>query len=249
MHPRVVEILTLPSIKQRTHRWFEERKKIVSATLAESVCLNPDQVVSSKLANVPSFTSAAMDKGTLYETPTKNLYSKLYNKVVYDVDLIIHPDYPHIGASPDGVTSDGINTEFKSVTSRAFGALPPKYWAQTQVQMFVLNLYMTNFFETRVTEIPLDAKTDKHFGYFYEIFNTTEKQLEYKYSPIDEDFVVESPMPILRKVKYEFTEYNMIEIPRDDEFCKLFVERATYVMECVNSGYDAKMLALDATYS
>jgi hypothetical protein len=70
-----------------------------------------------------------------------------------------HPDYPFIGASPDGINIDPENNrygrmiEIKNVVNRDITGIPKEeYWVQTQGQTEVCNLDECDFVETRFKE-------------------------------------------------------------------------------------------------
>jgi len=71
-----------------------------------------------------------------------------------DVGLRQHPDYPWLGASPDGIFKCGIGLEIKCPHSRPIHHLCPlEYYAQVQVQMEVCDLEMVLFAQFRPPSI------------------------------------------------------------------------------------------------
>jgi hypothetical protein len=172
---------------------------------------------------------AAVEWGTRYETVARKLYEYKYNKHVNEFGLILHDVYPYIGASTDGVTDDLINLELKVPTSREFGELPIQYWIQTQIQMFVLDLYMTDYFELKLSESVVivtdesidDTDASTNFGYMVEFYNGG---LKYVYSEVNSPIewlrfaVRDIAFPIIRTVKWTESQSNLIRIPRDDLF-------------------------------
>ena len=51
----------------------------------------------------PTFTSPPTTHGKNYEQTAITIFQRRYNKTVEKCGLFIHPSYPFLGASPDGV--------------------------------------------------------------------------------------------------------------------------------------------------
>jgi putative phage-type endonuclease len=81
--------------------------------------------------------TATMMQGNINEPIIRQKYSNETGKRVYMVGLIPLDDHPWLGASPDGITNDGIMVEIKSPKSRAIGngMVPPMYMPQVQLQL------------------------------------------------------------------------------------------------------------------
>ena len=65
--------------------------------------------------------------GTKYEEVATEIYRIKYNTTVIEFGCLGHPKYSFIGASPDGITPDGIMLEIKVPKTRKFKAnnVPP----------------------------------------------------------------------------------------------------------------------------
>ena len=58
-----------------------------------------------------------------------------------------------MGASPDGITKDGIMLEIKCPYTRVMnGTVPPQYWAQVQGQLEVCGLDMCDYLECKLVK-------------------------------------------------------------------------------------------------
>jgi hypothetical protein len=72
---------------------------------------------------------------------------------VLEFGLITHPEYPWLGASPDGITEDGVMIEIKCPFRRKITGIPPfYYWIQVQLQLEVCNLDYCDFVEYEFVE-------------------------------------------------------------------------------------------------
>ena len=97
--------------------------------------------------------------GNKYENLTIMIYEKMYNTKIGTFGCIIHPKYPFIGASPDGINIDHNNPrygrmlEVKNIFNREITGIPKEeYWIQMQIQMETCDLEECDFIETRFKE-------------------------------------------------------------------------------------------------
>ena len=92
--------------------------------------------------------------GKKYEDVALNLYKKLKNKKVYEFGLLKHPRLNWLGASPDGITEDGVMLEIKCPYSRKIkDTVPPlHYYIQVQLQLEVGMLDEADFLECEIKE-------------------------------------------------------------------------------------------------
>jgi hypothetical protein len=83
------------------------------------------------------------------------LYEHKNRYKVYDFGLMPHPIHRFLGASPDGITSDGRMLEIKVPLSRKLSGRPPlHYWIQMQMQMECCDLDVCDFVECKISEYP-----------------------------------------------------------------------------------------------
>ena len=97
--------------------------------------------------------------GQKYEPISIEFYKKLYNTEITDFGCIKHPQYPFIGASPDGINTDPTNLrygrmlEIKNIVNREINGIPKtEYWIQMQLQMETCDLNECDFLETKFVE-------------------------------------------------------------------------------------------------
>lgn len=183
MHPQVQELLNRPQPEQRSEEWYLARKGRITASAVASLltrtkeccesyvkefhledtfeydnrCCNP---YSSKrqftLDKCKSrFTaSQATVWGCKYESVAIDIYSKNHGVKVIEFGLLAHKDLDYIGASPDGITEDGIMIEIKCPFRRKItGITPLYYWQQVQIQLEVCDLEYCDFVEYEFTEV------------------------------------------------------------------------------------------------
>ncbi|KAK6186691.1 hypothetical protein SNE40_005976 [Patella caerulea] len=109
-----VEVLTRHQANNRT--WFRFRTGRITASRMKSVChTNPNSPSQSLIQNicypdVVKFSSVATKWGCDHERHAREMFTSLIqvehdNVHVRDSGLVISPQYPHIGASPDAIVT------------------------------------------------------------------------------------------------------------------------------------------------
>ncbi len=140
---------------QRSDDWFAARcGKVTASRVADLVAKTKTgystsrqnymaQLICERLTGKPaeSFNSAAMQRGTEKEPEARAIYMLESGEIVEECGLIIHPDIPEFGASPDGlVCADGLieikcpNTWTHLETLKT-GKPKGEYLTQMQAQM------------------------------------------------------------------------------------------------------------------
>jgi len=154
--PRVEELLKIPQYEQRTPEWYKQRENAITASdvptvLGENSYKKPWNLLVDKCnANPKPFIGNSATKwGTYYEDVAIEKYSEKYNKKVLPFGLLIHPEYPWLGGSPDGITTDGILLEVKCPLSRkiVMGEVPHHYLSQVLLNLEITNLDLGHFIE------------------------------------------------------------------------------------------------------
>ena len=123
--------------EQRTKEWYEAREnKITASDIATAINESKYQkdyvLLKKKVTRDRKFISnAAMEWGVKYEEVAVMIYEQRNKTKVYEYGCLPHPVYDFIGASPDGITDDGIMLEIKCPSSRKItGVIPHYYWCQ-----------------------------------------------------------------------------------------------------------------------
>ena len=96
--------------------------------------------------------------GNKFEEIATICYQDRTNSKVEEYGLITHQNYPLIGASPDGITTDGIMLEIKCPFTRELKTegynnglgVPDYYWDQVQIQLEVCNLEYCDFEQCKI---------------------------------------------------------------------------------------------------
>ncbi len=183
MSDKVQALLQRPVLQQRTEPWYSARRNCITAsdiasalTMDETACgpyvkkftIQDFKFSSTKSANPYSSTEEFIKKkvapevwegnlatefGTTYEPIAQLWYQKQTGSELLEFGLLLHPEYPWLGASPDGITPEGILVEIKCPLRRAVSKVPPiHYWMQMQLQMEVTNLDICHFLDMHMCE-------------------------------------------------------------------------------------------------
>ena len=170
-------LLKLPKYEQKSKEWFAQRENKVTASSASSLLirdydtcidyikqfdLDEDEIVNDKCCNPYSskkqyiidkcennFTgNIAVYWGVKYEQVVTDLYAVNFNTHVHEFGMIEHPEYKWLGASPDGITEEGVMIEIKCPYRRKItGITPLYYYIQVQLQLEICNLEYCDYVE------------------------------------------------------------------------------------------------------
>jgi putative phage-type endonuclease len=156
IHEQVKELLKIPQFEQRSPEWFEQRNNAITASdiptvLGENSYKKPWSLLLDKCNRNPKpfVGNDATRWGTHYEDIAIEKYSEIKNKKVLSFGLIIHRDYPWLGGSPDGITTDGILLEVKCPLKRKIihGEVPHHYKSQVLLNLEICDLELAHFIE------------------------------------------------------------------------------------------------------
>ncbi len=204
---QVCRLQKLPQPVQRSPEWYEMRNSMLSASDWGTILGmnkyggNKNQVLLKKCCDdIPFFTNAAMQWGIKYEAVAIQIYENRNQTNVIEFGCIRHPTHHFLGASPDGITADGVMVEIKCPSSRVIdGIIPEGYYCQVQGQLEVCELDRCDFLECRILEYTDedDYLTDcDNTGNFYNnhygmekgvvanFIDTMDNKSYYEYSPI-----------------------------------------------------------------
>jgi len=161
---RVQMLRRIPQFEQRTTEWYNVRNLMVTASdIATVVNDNPYQkpitVLRKKCGLDDKFTGNKYTEwGVKYEEIANMIYQLDYDTTVIEFGLIQHPNISFLGASPDGITVDGIMLEIKCPFTRKLDAtvghdgVPHYYWIQVQIQLEVCELEYCDFQQCELKE-------------------------------------------------------------------------------------------------
>jgi hypothetical protein len=153
---QVKRLLSIPQYVQRTPEWYLQRENAITASDIPTVLgenkykTQWDLLVDKCNANPKPFVgNQATRWGNHYEDIAIEKYSELRNKKVLSFGLLIHPEYPWLGGSPDGITTDGILIEVKCPLTRKIipGEVPHHYISQVLLNLEICDLEIAHFIE------------------------------------------------------------------------------------------------------
>ena len=185
------ELIKKPLIKQRTPEWFKLREDRLTASDLYDAIKNPLSLAKKKLKGVTFNSSAipALKWGTMFEPIAIQIYSHINNKKIHEFGLVINDDIQYFGASPDGITEDGVMIEIKCPYSRKIvnGEIPEKYYYQIQGQLAVCNLEDCDYIECEFISLGskdeyLDLKEDENYKHGIIAELKVNNDYDYKYS-------------------------------------------------------------------
>lgn len=162
-------LLQDPGIPQRTPDWYAARGTMITASdfgqaLGISKFGTRRDFLEKKCGHAPpkpfDATIPPLRWGVMFEPVACALYSSLnVNVRVHEFGLLRHPSIDFLGASPDGVTEDGVMLEIKCPWRRRIdGTVPQQYYLQIQGQLAVTGLEECDYFEVEFDQ--LRSETD-----------------------------------------------------------------------------------------
>jgi putative phage-type endonuclease len=154
-----VKLTKIEGVVQRSPEWFRLRKGMITASSVASALgkghfNTKNDFIIKKCGKGPKFTgNIHTEWGVKYEDVAVKLYELRNNTKVHEFGIMEHPTYKFIGASPDGISVEGIMLEIKCPPKRKITGIPPRhYWMQMQIQLEVCDLEYCDFLECKITE-------------------------------------------------------------------------------------------------
>jgi putative phage-type endonuclease len=159
---QLAKLLLAPGIPQRTPEWYAARENMVTGSELYKAIEGRKQYFEGKLAGPESWNalknSPAIRWGVLYEPVALEIYRRRTGAEVHEFGLIPHPRIRGFGASPDGISDQGIMLEIKCPYSRQItGEVPKAYAAQIQAQLDTCGLRECDFLECKLEEYESEA--------------------------------------------------------------------------------------------
>lgn len=155
---------TIPKIEQRTPEWYQTRHNMITASdMAQALDKGKfgtqkdffKKKCSTSATNDTSLTSTnpALTWGVIYEPIATKIYEKRLEIKVHEFGLLKHENVHFFGASPDGISENGIMLEIKCPYKRKIdGSIPEQYYYQIQGQLDVCNLEKCDYVECKFIE-------------------------------------------------------------------------------------------------
>ena len=213
-----------PQPEQRTTPWYEMRNNMLTASdwgvmLGDNPYSNPKDLILKKCGHEKPFkVGPAILWGVKYEEVAVQIYEHRNQVKVIEFGLIQHPTIKYLGASPDGITKDGVMLEIKCPKSRVITGIPPVYYFdQVQGQLEVCELDRCDFLECKLAEYDsaeeyyADNFNDDYFynnlgkekGVVAEFFNLNDRSLKFEYGPLGGNKDTVELWENKMKIKYE----------------------------------------------
>ena len=192
---QVKHLATLPQHIQRSPEWFKFREGLLTASdygsiLGTNKYSRSNSVLKKKCEKNPKFFGGpACDWGKKYEDAAIQIYEKRNNTKVLEFGCIKHSTVNFLGASPDGITPEGIMVEIKCPYSRKITGIPPPYYVdQVKGQLEVCQLDRCDFLECELAEVSKDeyiAYDTFEKGIVLEYYNKEYSKMEFIYLPLE----------------------------------------------------------------
>jgi hypothetical protein len=132
--------------------------------------------------------------GTRLEDAICQMYQVSEDVLIKEYGCLSHDTIKHLGASPDGITDDGVMLEIKCPPKRVIKGLPPVYyWCQMQLQLEVADLNRCDFVECKIEIISKDDFQEllkdepshrEEAGCLIECWNYDQNKLIHDYFPV-----------------------------------------------------------------
>jgi putative phage-type endonuclease len=172
---RVRKLLEDPGVAQRTPEWYDARMTMITASdIAQA--LGCAKFGTQKQFFVKKCGRAEEQKefdgslpplkwGVMFEPAANSVYESLNGVRLNEFGLLRHPSVPFLGASPDGITDDGVMVEIKCPWRRKItGEVPLQYYYQIQGQLEVTGLRDCDYFECEFAEVADECAADQRAG-------------------------------------------------------------------------------------
>jgi putative phage-type endonuclease len=182
---------------QKSEEWYKMRNNMLTAsdlgTILEQNSYNsPNSVLIKKCGYDNFHTTPDMEWGNKYEHVAQKIYERRNNTTVLKFGLLKHNSVSYLGASPDGITPDGVMLEIKCPSKRQITGNPKEYYlTQVYAQLEVCDLERCDFLECNFKEYESEQKyfTDKKFrsekGVIAKFLNNETGLVIYDYLPIN----------------------------------------------------------------
>ena len=167
------KLLRIPRIEQRSKEWYTARNGLITSSdhgqaLGVGKFGNVRDFFVKKsgyeVVEFPSFIPS-LEWGVRYEPVATAVYEKRLNTKVHEFGLLKHPKIPFYGASPDGITAQGVMLEIKCPFKRKIdGRIVDQYFYQMQGQLEVCDLDECDFLECAFYEYMDDVDFDQDWN-------------------------------------------------------------------------------------
>lgn len=220
---------------QKSKEWYEMRNGLLTASDWGKIIDGKNDVLLKKCGDDTFIGGDAIDWGNKYEAVANMIYEHRNNMEVLEFGCLKHQNINYLGASPDGITHDGVMVEIKCPYTRKITGIPkPEYWSQVQGQLEVCDLDRCDFIECCFKEYDEEFQylndnyeNDNHLnefgnekGIIAEFYKKSDKTFFNKYSYVG---IIGESMDIWKKkiiednttndiIFYRFCYWKLIEV-------------------------------------
>ena len=160
-------LMTLELPDQRTKEWYEQRKKVLTASSLATACnkdhfKSREELILEKISieDKPFITNPITEWGVKYEEIATKFYESINHLKILEFGLIPHSEFKIFGASPDGICSNdspdeyiGRMLEIKCPPKRKFTkTVPEHYKMQVLGQLECCGLDECDFLQVKLEE-------------------------------------------------------------------------------------------------
>jgi len=163
----VNKLMDLKLPEQRTKEWFEQRKKLLTASSLAAACnkdyfKTKEELIFDKISTEekPFISNPITEWGVKYEEVATKFYESMNNVKILEFGMIEHSEFNIFGASPDGICSNDSSDQFigrmleiKCPPKRKFTkTVPEHYKMQVLGQLECCNLEECDFLQVKLEE-------------------------------------------------------------------------------------------------
>jgi putative phage-type endonuclease len=155
LEARARELISATYAEQRSQEWLDLREQMITASdvasaIGENRYESVDAFIKKKVLRTKWAGNAATAHGTALEPMVRDMYDQKTGRKSHEIGLVQHREYPWLGASPDGVTEDGLLIEIKCPLTRKIEKKVPSYYLpQVQLQLEITDLEECDFVQYR----------------------------------------------------------------------------------------------------
>ncbi len=261
---RVKKLQEIPQPIQHSKEWFDIRKTCLTASSDISIITqesykhthlkeNHDHLLDILILkkngiDIEKFTGNVFTEwGNKYELLASKIYENEKNKKVIEFGLLKHQTIDCVGASPDGITTDGIMLEIKCPSTRKItGKVPRYYWVQIQTQLQVCNLDLCDFMECSFKETAEEdlQEHDNYKGCIYQLYPN-----KFIYPEDITKSIQEQKQSIVKQLKFfntsklifwKLEKHSCVQVKRNNEWWDKHINNITNTWDKIKYYFENK---------
>jgi len=192
---KLQELQLQPVIVQRSDEWYNIRNNLITSSdfaqaLGKGKFGTKKQFYENKCGykevNI-DFSIAPLQWGVRYEEVAKKVYESNMNIHVHEFGLMKHQSIDFVGASPDGISENGIMLEIKCPWKRKkTETIPEQYYFQIQGQLEVCDLEECDYIECFFKEYENEIDFSEDDNVYYKGIIIKNHKDEYEYGELND---------------------------------------------------------------